>query len=64
MFWGYFYPQISPVLVACAAVVGFSRIYIGWHWPLDVLAGYLLGIVVALLIAYPLRVWVLPDDRQ
>lgn len=61
MYWGYFYPQISPLLVFAAVSVGFSRIYLGHHWPSDVAAGYLLGIFVALMIAYPLRTWFLPE---
>jgi membrane-associated phospholipid phosphatase len=32
------------------------------HWPSDILAGYLLGTFVALLIGYPLRAWILPED--
>lgn len=61
MFWGYFYPQISPILIFAAASVGFSRVYLGVHWPSDVIAGYLLGMMIALIIAYPLRAWVLPE---
>ncbi|RPH95763.1 phosphatase PAP2 family protein [candidate division KSB1 bacterium] len=62
MYWSYFYPQISPFMIFIAAAVGFSRIYMGVHWPSDVIAGYLLGIVVALMIAFPIKTWILPDD--
>jgi undecaprenyl-diphosphatase len=62
VYWGYFYPQITPALVLATITVGYSRVYMGYHYPSDVLAGYLVGLVVALLIAYPLRVWILPQE--
>ncbi|MBK6766363.1 MAG: phosphatase PAP2 family protein [bacterium] len=62
VYWSYFYPQASPVLIVAALAVGYSRIYLGYHYPSDVGAGYLIGVFIALVIAWPLRVWVLPDE--
>ena len=43
------YGLIYPLL-AFAVIIGFSRIYIGVHYPFDVLFGALVGIFSALLI--------------
>jgi undecaprenyl-diphosphatase len=37
----------APVLYALAAGIAYSRVYVGVHYPLDVLAGAVLGILVA-----------------
>jgi undecaprenyl-diphosphatase len=37
-------------LLAFAVLIGFSRIYIGVHYPLDVVIGALIGISSALLV--------------
>jgi undecaprenyl-diphosphatase len=62
VYWSYFYPQLSPLMIFVAGAVGYSRIYLGHHYPTDVFAGYLLGVFLALAVAYSLRMWVLPDE--
>jgi undecaprenyl-diphosphatase len=42
-------PRLWPLAVAPAMLVGYSRIYVGSHYPLDVLVGGALGIAVALM---------------
>ncbi len=39
--------RVAVLLYALAALIAFSRVYVGVHYPLDVLAGALLGLGVA-----------------
>lgn len=41
--------RLGLLATAAAAVMGFARVYIGAHYPLDVLAGFAVGATVALL---------------
>lgn len=40
-------PRLTVYVFVLAALIGFSRVYVGVHYPIDVLAGAVLGLGVA-----------------
>lgn len=42
------YRRFTPLFIAFACLVAYSRVYVGVHYPIDVLAGAAVGTVVAL----------------
>ena len=49
--WSIPHPELALPAVAAAAVVSYSRVYVGDHYPADVIAGALLGCLIGLGIA-------------
>ena len=45
---GFIIPRWRWPLFLLAAAIGFSRVYVGVHYPLDVLAGAALGVLIAI----------------
>jgi undecaprenyl-diphosphatase len=41
-------PRLAVPLLVLAAAIAFSRVYVGVHWPLDILVGAALGVAVAI----------------
>ena len=53
--FGWALPRLSALGIAIAVVVGFSRVYLGEHWPSDVLSGWILGTAVGILLVFLTR---------
>ena len=43
----FYAPRAAPAFYVLAAAIAWSRVYVGVHYPLDVVAGALLGLAIA-----------------
>ena len=43
-------PRAMPLFVVLAAAIAYSRVYVGVHFPLDIVGGAVIGAVTALLL--------------
>ena len=44
------YPRGTPAFFLLAAAIAYSRLYVGVHFPLDILGGIVIGVATALLL--------------
>jgi undecaprenyl-diphosphatase len=47
LFFNSTFPRLKYLLISWASLVSFSQVYVGKHYPLDVLFGALLGTIIA-----------------
>ena len=50
-------PRLRIPAFVLAAAIAWSRVYVGVHWPLDVLGGALLGALMGTLLVFLARRW-------
>lgn len=48
----FYYKRLSPLWFSIAALVGYSRVYVGSHYPFDVIGGAIVGIFFTLVIIW------------
>jgi undecaprenyl-diphosphatase len=48
-------PRAAPAFYVLAAAIGYSRLYVGVHFPLDVVGGVVIGVATALLLHAAIR---------
>lgn len=48
----FFFPETAPFLILLASGIGISRMYLGVHYPSDVMAGMLVGTLTSFLIFF------------
>jgi len=51
----FFVPRAAPAFYVLAAAIAYSRLYVGVHFPLDVVAGVVIGVATALLLLAAIR---------
>ena len=52
----FYAPRAAPAFFLLAAAIAWSRVYVGVHYPLDVLGGAVLGVLIAIALRWLVRV--------
>jgi undecaprenyl-diphosphatase len=55
----FYAPRAAPAFFLLAAAIAWSRVYVGVHYPLDVLGGAVLGVLIAIALR-----WLSVDPRR
>jgi len=57
----YFYRKWGYFAIAVSIIVGFSRVYVGVHYPFDVLGGWIFGFTIAWIV---ISIWIFIKVRE
>ena len=57
----YFFDQKKVVLFTLASIIAFSRVYVGVHYPLDIICGAMIGYILSWMV---LSIWVIIKMRE
>lgn len=60
----FYHKKLSAFLALLAVVIGMARVAAGVHWPVDILAGFIVGVGVAAFVYYAYRDIVLKRFRK
>ena len=47
-----FNKRLGIFFFVCSLIIGITRIYVGVHWPSDILAGIILGVIVGIIVKW------------
>jgi len=63
VFWSHYFGNLAPLFYFLALLVCYSRVYMGVHYPSDVVAGMAIGVLFAKALHYPLDRILGHEDR-